>query len=86
MINSRAVAIASTAGTVLQVAMVVTGDYNDSVKAMFAVGGMGISFIAGIICALMTPAGERSLTVSSIVTGAIGGAIGKFFETTQPAD
>jgi hypothetical protein len=114
MINSRAILIASFIGTVLQVAMVVTGHSNASVAAMFAVGGMSISLIAGLIYGYLSK-GPRNLgsliaggataggicafigilvshlmgdvppsllllgTVSSVVTGAIGGAIGKAF-------
>jgi len=114
VINSRAVLIASIVGIVLQVAMVLAGHSNPSVAAMFAVGGMSISLIAGIIygylvkgprvlsgliaggatagglCAFVgilvshlmgdVPASLLLLgTISSIVTGAIGGAIGKAF-------
>lgn len=113
MINSRAVAIAATAGTILQVGMVVLGHTNPSIKALFAVGGMGLSLLAGLIYALNargSSVGSLAIggaiaggvcafigilvshllgdvppsllllgTVSSIVTGAIGGAIGKFF-------
>ena len=114
MINSRAVFIASIVGTVLQVAMVVAGHSNASVAAMFAIGGMTISLLAGLIYGYLTK-GPRNLggliaggataggvcafigilvshlmgdvpvsllalgTVSSVVTGAIGGAIGKVF-------
>lgn len=105
--------IASIVGTVLQVGMVVAGHSNDSVKSMFAVGGMGLSLVAGLIYSFLTPTTERTLgplaaggaiaggvcafigilvshlmgdvpvsllllgTVSSIVTGAIGGSIGR---------
>ena len=114
MINSRAVLIASIVGIVLQTAMVLAGHSNASVSAMFAVGGMTISLLAGVmygylvkgpralggliaggataggICAFVgilishlmgdVPASLLMLgTVSSIVTGAIGGAIGKAF-------
>ena len=113
MLNSRALLIAALAGTVLQVAMVVAGHSNESIASLFAVGGMGLSLIAGLsyayiarsagmgslitggalagaICALIgifvshmlgdVPASLLLLgTVSSAVTGAIGGAIGKIF-------
>lgn len=114
MINSRAVLIASFIGTILQVAMVLAGHSNASVAAMFAVGGMSISLIAGVIYGYLVK-GPRNLggliaggataggvcafigifvshlmgdvptsllllgTISSVVTGAIGGAIGKAF-------
>lgn len=115
MINTRAVLIAVVAGTVLQVAMVVAGHSNKSIASLFAVGGMGLSLLAGLIYAYIARESGSSLgnlaiggaiaggvcafigilvsnlmgdvpasllllgTVSSIVTGAIGGAIGKLF-------
>jgi hypothetical protein len=111
--NTRALTIATIVGLVLQVAMVVIGHSNHSVKNLFAVGGMGFSLVAGVIygiaagggtygslalggavaggiCAFVgilvshllgdVPASLLLLgTVSSVVTGAIGGAISKFF-------
>ncbi len=96
--------------TLLQVAMVVAGHYKKSVSNWFAVGGMGISLIAGLCyaslarhasigdsiigatlagaaCALVGIAVSYFLrdvqaqllllgTLSSAVTGAIGGWIG----------
>jgi hypothetical protein len=111
--NTRGLTIATIVGLILQVAMVVIGHSNPSVKNLFAVGGMGFSLVAGIIYG--TSAGTRSAgslalggavaggicafvgilvsyllgdvpptllalgTVSSIVTGAIGGTIAKLF-------
>ena len=49
MLNQRALTIAATIGTVAQVAMVVAGHTNSAVKATFAVGGMGLSLLAGVI-------------------------------------
>jgi hypothetical protein len=113
MFNSRALVIATAVGVVLQIAMVVAGHSNKSIAALFAVGGMGFSLIAGLIYAVMArgmatsalamgglvagalcafvgifvshmlgdvPALLLALgTVSSAVTGAIGGLIGKMF-------
>jgi Domain of unknown function (DUF6265) len=115
MVNTRAVLIAAIVGTVLQVAMVVAGHSNKSIAGLFAVGGMGLSLLAGLIYAFIARESGASLgnlaiggaiaggvcafigilvshlmgdvpasllllgTVSSIVTGAIGGAIGKLF-------
>ncbi len=107
---SRALIIATLVGTVLQVLMVVLGHTNPSIAALFAVGGMGLSLLAGFlyarlarpatkgaaatgglaagaICALLgilvsfllgdVPASLLALgTVSSAVTGAIGGLLG----------
>ena len=111
MLNSRALLIATIVGTVLQVAMVVAGHSNKSIANLFAVGGMGISLIAGLVYAMMARGGTTSSsavggliaggacaligifvsymlgdvtasilvlgTLSSAVTGAIGGWIGK---------
>lgn len=110
--NSRALVIAGVVGTVLQVAMVVSGHSNPSIKNLFAVGGMGLSLLAGVVytviagggsagslatggaiaggvCAFIgilvshllgdVPATLLALgTISSIVTGALGGWIAKF--------
>ena len=111
--NSRALLLATMVGTMLQVAMVVAGHSNKSIAALFAVGGMGFSLVAGVIYASWHAAARRrrwrsadssparcarfigifvsyllgdvpaSLlalgTVSSAVTGAIGGAVGRLF-------
>jgi hypothetical protein len=104
---SRALLIASAVGTVLQLCMIWFGHTNEAIKNLFAVGGMGLSLLAGAlyvqlcapaararsvrgaaiaggICAFIGIAGSYALndvpasllalgTVSSIVTGAIGG-------------
>lgn len=108
--STRALVIATLVGTVLQVLMVVIGHSHPSVAALFAVGGMGLSLLAGFIyarlarpatkgaaatgglaagasCAFLgilvshllgdVPASLLALgTVSSAVTGAIGGLLG----------
>lgn len=115
MLHQRALVIAAAIGTVAQVAMVVAGHTNPAVAATFAVGGMGLSLLAGVIyawlargaapalgalatggalaggiCAFLGILVSRLLgdvptsllllgTISSVVTGAIGGAIGKLF-------
>jgi hypothetical protein len=115
MMNQRALVVAAGIGTVAQVAMVVAGHSNPSVAALFAVGGMGISLLAGVIYAWLVrgeahTAGSLAIagavaggvcafigilvshllgdvptsllllgTISSVVTGAIGGALGKLF-------
>lgn len=111
--NNRALVIAAIIGTLLQVGMVVAGHSNQSVKNLFAVGGMGFSLVAGVIYGVMSrgstvgslaaggaiaggvcafigilvshlmgdvPASLLALgTISSVVTGAVGGTVGKFF-------
>lgn len=78
MINSRAVLVAGMVGTVLQVAMVVAGHTNPSVAAMFAIGGMAISLIAGVIYAYLAN-GDRSiggLMSGGAIAGGVCGFIG----------
>ena len=111
MLNSRALSLAAALGTVLQVAMVLIGHTSPAVAALYAVGGMGISLLAGLayarwartagasaaalggaiagaLCAFIgilvsyllgdVPASLLALgTLSSAVTGAVGGWIGR---------
>jgi hypothetical protein len=108
--QTRSLAIASLAGTLLQIIMVVAGHSSPAIKGLFAVGGMGLSLVAGVlyarlarsttkggasigglvagaICAFLgilvswrlgdVPASLLALgTLSSAVTGAIGGLLG----------
>lgn len=70
--NSRALVVASVLGTVLQLAMVIAGHSNPSIAALFAVGGMGISLIAGLLYALFAKGGRAS---SLAAGGAIAGGV-----------
>jgi peptidoglycan/LPS O-acetylase OafA/YrhL len=77
MINRRALALASVVGTVVQAAMVVTGHTNDSVKGLFAVGGMGISLLAGVLYVLLAPRNtDYSPTLGGLTAGAVCALIG----------
>jgi hypothetical protein len=112
MLNSRAVTVATVAGTVLQLAMVLLGHSNAAIAQLFGPVGMGISLVAGLIytsqarggsagsaalggfvagglCALIGIIVSFALgdvtamilalgTLSSAVTGAIGGWLGRF--------
>jgi hypothetical protein len=114
--NTRALTIATVVGLILQIAMVVVGHSNASIKNLFAVGGMGFSLVAGVIYGIVAgggTAGSLALggalaggicafvgilvshllgdvppmllvlgTLSSVVTGAIGGAVAKLFVRT----
>ncbi len=108
--DRSALVFATGVGVVLQVLMVLTGHYEPAVKALFAVGGMGLSLVAGVlfaeraraswgvdlgggaiaggVCALLGIALSAALgdvppsllllgTAASVVTGLIGGGIGK---------
>jgi hypothetical protein len=75
--SSRALVVASLVGTLLQVAMVVTGHSNDAVKGLFAVGGMGLSMLAGVLYArLARPATKGSAAVGGLAAGAICAFLG----------
>lgn len=111
--NSRALVIAIVIGTVLQLIMVLVGHTQPAVAHLFAVGGTGISFVAGLVYTLQARGGTIGTNVlgglvagalcaligiivsyalkdvdaavlafgtgGSAVTGAIGGAVGRFF-------
>ena len=75
--NSRALVIASLVGTLLQVVMVVAGHSSPAIKGLFAVGGMGLSLIAGVLYArLARPATKGSATVGGGAAGAICAFLG----------
>ena len=75
--NSRALLIATVLGTVLQVAMVVGGHSNKSIAAMFAVGGMGFSLVAGVIYTIIARGGPTSsVAVGGLISGAVCAFIG----------
>jgi hypothetical protein len=79
MLNTRALVFATMLGTILQVAMVVAGHSNPSVAALFAVGGMGFSLIAGLAYALRARGGSASaLALGGLVAGALCALIGIF--------
>lgn len=77
MLSPRALLLATLIGTVLQVAMVVAGHSNKSVASMFAVGGMGLSLIAGLLYALWARGdGTSSIIAGGLVAGAVCAFLG----------
>ena len=50
--DTRALTIAAVAGTIAQLAMVISGHFDASIAALFAVGGMTISLVAGLLYGL----------------------------------
>ena len=77
--NSRALVLATLFGTILQVGMVVAGHSNNSIAALFAVGGMGFSLVAGVIYAYLARGGSTSsLALGGLVAGALCAVIGIF--------
>ena len=70
--STRALLIASLVGTLMQVAMVVVGHSSPAVAQLFAVGGMGLSLLAGFLYArLARPATKGSAAVGGGAAGAI---------------
>lgn len=68
--NTRALIIATVVGTVLQLAMVLAGHSNAAIAQQFAVGGMGISLIAGVIYAMRAgPGSAGSYALGGLVAG-----------------
>ena len=64
--SSRALVVASLVGTLLQVVMVVAGHSSPAIKGLFAVGGMGLSLVAGVVYArLARPATKGSAAIGS---------------------
>jgi hypothetical protein len=69
--NRKALIIATDIGMVLQLIMVITGHYEPAVAAWFAIGGMLISFVAGVIYARWA----RNGWADSLIGGALAGGI-----------
>ncbi|MEO5510260.1 MAG: hypothetical protein ABIS27_06480, partial [Longimicrobiales bacterium] len=77
MLSSRAVITATIIGTVLQLAMVISGHSMPAVAEQFAVGGMSISAIAGLIYAkLAAPQTTGGAAVGGLVAGGVSALIG----------
>ncbi|MEP6732230.1 MAG: hypothetical protein ABJE10_16410 [bacterium] len=77
MLNTRAVTVATVVGTVLQLAMVLAGHSNSSVANMFAVVGMAISLVAGVIYAAQARgASGGSLALGGLIAGGLCALLG----------
>jgi hypothetical protein len=77
MINTRACVLATLAGTLLQLAMVLAGHTNASIAALFAAGGVGISLLAGLAYAALARGGAaRPALVGGAVAGGLCALIG----------
>src|SRR3954449_9624415 len=75
--SSRPLLTASLVGTLLQVAMVVAGHSSPAIKGLFAVGGMGLSLVAGVLYArLARPATKGSASLGGLAAGAICAVLG----------
>jgi hypothetical protein len=75
--NTSALIKATLIGTLLQLAMVLTGHSNPSVAAMFAAGGMTISLLAGVAYSVMArPATASSALLGGLLAGGLCAFIG----------
>jgi hypothetical protein len=72
----RALVIATVIGTILQTAMVIAGHSNKSVAKLFAVGGMSLSLVAGVIYAAMAGGPTGSAILGGIIAGGVCALIG----------
>jgi hypothetical protein len=72
---SRALVVASLVGTILQVIMVVAGHSSPAIRGLFAVGGMGLSLVAGVVYSRLARESARG---SAALGGAAAGAICAF--------
>ena len=70
MLNTRALGIATIAGTLLQLAMVLTGHSNKAIAAMFGLMGVTISLVAGLLYAWQSRArSSRDLATGGMLAG-----------------
>jgi hypothetical protein len=74
-LDSKALIIATVAGTVLQVGMVVSGHDNANIAKLYAVGGMGFSLLAGMIYGSLA---RNGTTADALIGGLIAGALCAF--------
>ena len=72
----RALVIATVIGTVLQTAMVVAGHSNKAVAKLFAVGGMSLSLVAGVIYATMAGGPTSSAILGGVIAGGVCALMG----------
>jgi hypothetical protein len=74
---SRTLVVATAIGTVLQLVMVSIGHTNPGVASLFAPIGIGISFVAGVLYAVLsTEVILRDNVVGGLIAGAVCGFIG----------
>ncbi len=71
-ISRPALVNATLIGTALQLAMVISGHYNASIASLFAVLGMTISLVAGVLFALRA---KRLTLGASALGGLVAGGV-----------
>jgi hypothetical protein len=87
--NTRTLARVTLAATAAQVGMVVAGHYSAAVAGGFALGGMGISLIAGVFYARLAGGGWVSSLIGGLLAGGVcaflGIGVSVFFGDVPPA-
>ena len=68
--------IAVVAGTIAQVAMVLAGHVAPAVAQLFAIGGTGISLLAGLLFAALARPSWPSAAVGGALAGGLCAALG----------
>jgi hypothetical protein len=74
--NMRTFARVALAATAAQVGMVAAGHYSTAVAGGFALGGMGISLIAGVFYARLAGAGWLWSLVGGLLSGGVCAFLG----------
>lgn len=76
-VTSNSALVKSTAiGTILQLAMVIAGHYSPAVASQFAVGGMTISGIAGLLFSLWSGGKVTAAAGGGLVAGGVSAFLG----------
>ena len=75
--SKRALASATVTGTILQLAMVLSGHWISVIKMnVFAIGGMAISLVAGVLYARMARAPRGVAAMNGAIAGGVCALIG----------
>ncbi len=74
--NRSALIRAILIGTVLQLAMVLAGHYLPAVAAQFAIGGMLISLVAGLLYARAAKGSWGDSAIGGLIAGGVGAFLG----------
>jgi len=76
LLNKESLIVALTAGVILQLAMVGAGHYMPPVKAGFAIGGMLISLMAGLLYVRLAQSGWAGACLGGAIAGGVCALIG----------
>ena len=74
--NKRALIVATVIGTGLQMAMVIAGHFVPAVASLFAIVGILISLVAGLLYARAARGGWRDSLIGGAIAGGLCALIG----------